>query len=292
MKADRLLKYIDLSRGDGLEIGALCNPVVPPNHPRISYLDHLDTAGLRKKYENDPNVNIDAIVPVDFVWDERTLVDTVGAKHFAYVIASHVAEHVPDLIGWFKQVSQILTPDGLLVLVIPDMRYTFDCQRKLTTISELVEAYFLQYQRPSIRQIVDHFVHKVEVPERCSVSTLWRDPYSAAFVPRSHPRLLEDLGEEGLRAHFDNVQRGEYIDSHCTVVTPGSFLKLISQTAALDLCPFTVKHLEPTQPDELDFLVVLEKLPVSIATSKDRDLRRRFIVDSLPGIERCKWIAT
>ena len=280
----RLLEHVDIHAGDGLEIGALDSPVVPPQHPGISYVDHLDTPGLRQKYAQDPHVDVGRIVAVRYVWDGSSLAELVGARRFAYVIGSHVAEHVPDLIGWLQQVRQVLAPGGVLALVVPDQRYTFDCQRRLTTIAELVEAHFLEYRRPSIRQVLDHFVHKVDVPEQCTIAQLWEDPARAAQVPRSHPQLLWELGATGLRKHFDAIQRGEYIDSHCSVFTPASFVELLSQMAALDMCGFTVKHLSPTLPGEQDFLVLLERLPEAIAASPDPALRRQFVLERLPVV--------
>lgn len=278
----KLLAGIDIRASAGLEIGALCDPVVPRDCAGISYVDHLDSAGLRKKYEHDPHVDIDRIVPVRYVWSGGSLAQIVGEKRFDYVVGSHVVEHVPDLTSWFKHIAEVLMPGGLLALAVPDMRYTFDCQRNLTTIADLMDAYFEQYQQPSIRQVLDHFVHNVQVPEQCSVSALWQDPARAAHVPRSRPFLLEELGESGLRKHFDSIRGGEYIDAHCTVVTPKSFLQLLAQLAALDLCFFSVKHFEPTLPNEQEFFVTLERLPDAVAASRSSVERRQFILQRLP----------
>jgi SAM-dependent methyltransferase len=281
---EKLLAHISLDQSEGLEIGALCDPVVPRDCSGISYVDHLDTAGLRKKYEKDPHVDIERIVPVRYVWTGGPLVDVVGSKRFDYVVASHVAEHVPDLIGWFKHIAQVLRAGGLLALAVPDMRYTFDCQRNLTTIADLLQAYFEQYRCPSIRQVLDHFLHKVEVPEQCSVASLWEDATRAASVQRSRPFLLQELGEAGLRRHFDAIRAGEYIDTHCTVVTPASFIRLLAQLATLDLSFFTVKSFHPTLPNEQDFVVVLEKLPDSVASQSSPAERQRFVLERFPAV--------
>lgn len=279
---EKLLADIDINHHIGLEIGALCSPVVPASCVGISYVDHLNTEGLRKKYETDPHVDVEKIVPVRYVWGGGPLVDIVSAKQFDYVIAAHVLEHVPDLIGWLKYIAQVLRPGGILALVVPDMRYTFDCQRNLTTMADLLEAYFEEYRRPSIRQVLDHFIHKVEVPEQCPISSLWEHPTRRDEVPRSHPILLQALGEQGLRNHFDSIQAGEYIDTHCSVLTPKSLVNLMSQMASLDMAHFTVKSFYPTPPNEQEFLMILEKLPDEVTRHYSRADRQKYVLDRLP----------
>ncbi len=280
-RIELLLEHIDIERQQGLEIGALCNPVVPPDSPGISYVDHVDRAGLLRKYPNDPDVDPERIVPVRYVWTGGPLVDVVGEKRFGYAVASHVIEHVPDMIGWLRSLAQVLLPAGVLALAVPDMRFTFDCQRKPTTIAELLEAWLMQYRRPSIRQVLDHFIHIVEVPGRCSVASLWADPTLAARAPRTYPMLLKEQGESGVRKHFDAIQAGEYIDTHCTVVTPESFLGLLIDLAGLDLIGFSVKAFHPTAVNDHEFIVCLEKLPDEIAHA-DRAVRERYILDRMP----------
>lgn len=278
----KLLAHIDIDRHYGLEIGALCRPVVPASCAGISYVDHLNTDGLRKKYETDPHVDVEKIVSVRYVWGGGPLVDIVGAEKFDYVIASHVLEHAPDLIGWLQYIAQVLKPGGVLALAVPDMRYTFDCQRNLTTIADLLQAFFEQYRRPSLRQALDHFIHKVEVPEQCSVSELWEDPVRRLEVPRSHPLLLQELGEQGVQKHFDAIQAGEYIDTHCSVVTPESLVNLMSQMTLLDMACFTIKSFHPTLPNEQEFLLTLEKLPDEVTSSYSRENRQNYVLDRLP----------
>lgn len=96
-----MLAGIDLAKAHCIEIGALCRPIVPPDTARVFYVDHLDTAGLREKYRNDPNVDIDNIVHVGGVWGGNTLAEAAAPVVPAdFIVASHVIEHVPDLIGW------------------------------------------------------------------------------------------------------------------------------------------------------------------------------------------------
>src|SRR3954469_246806 len=132
---EKALCQIDVARWSGVEIGPLTRPLVRRREGRIFYIDHLPTEDLRKKYAYQHHIDVDKIVDVDFVWGERKLSECVGGRRFEYCIASHVIEHVPDLIGWLAEIDDILAPGGILSLIIPDSRYTFDILRVPSTIT-------------------------------------------------------------------------------------------------------------------------------------------------------------
>ncbi|MGQ0616294.1 MAG: hypothetical protein ACT4PW_04780 [Acidimicrobiia bacterium] len=65
----------------GIEVGALHNPRLPPDHPNVFFLDHASAEGLREKYAADAIMaaHMDQIVEVDYVWSPgQTLSDVVG----------------------------------------------------------------------------------------------------------------------------------------------------------------------------------------------------------------------
>ena len=55
------------------------------------------------------------------------------------MVASHVAKHVPDMIGWFGEIPAVLKAGDVLSLVVPDKRFTFDCQRDVSGASEFID---------------------------------------------------------------------------------------------------------------------------------------------------------
>ena len=86
-RVDKILSHIDPANQSGLKIGALCRPIVARERGPVRYVDHMDTASLRGKYAVDPNVDVDKIVDVSFVWGEKTLPQAVGDERFDYVVA-------------------------------------------------------------------------------------------------------------------------------------------------------------------------------------------------------------
>jgi len=117
-----LLRGID-RQALGLEIGPSHRPVAAKrNGFNVRILDHLDAPGLRAKYA-DHGVDVAAIEEVDYVWRGESLEALVGGERFAWIIASHVIEHVPDFIGFLGSCERILAPGGVLSLAVPDKRY-------------------------------------------------------------------------------------------------------------------------------------------------------------------------
>ena len=176
LKNNKILYQIDLSRSKGLEIGPLDKPLVDKSLGEVYYVDRAPTHELRKWYANNRNVNIQNIKEIDYIWGDQTLVECVGRDNkFDYCVASHVIEHVPDLIGWFREVADILKDGGIASFAIPDKRYTLDSLRPQTTPADLIEAFLLKYRKPSVRHIFDHFSTVVDL----EIQDAWNPLFNA-----------------------------------------------------------------------------------------------------------------
>ena len=117
----------------GIEIGALDNPLIQKSEGPIMYVDFTDAETLKKKYAVFADRNINNVVDVDVIWGQNNLSEALGNEHYIdYIIASHVIEHVPDLIGLLGEVQTVLKEGGTLRLAIPDRRYTCDIRREVS----------------------------------------------------------------------------------------------------------------------------------------------------------------
>ncbi len=253
-RKEMMLRAIDVRGKAGLEIGPLTNPVVTRQEGKVFYVDHLSTAELRKKYANDAKVDPNAICDIDFVWGGRTLRECLG-REVDYIVASHVAEHVPDLAGWLAECQDALTEGGVLSLALPDKRYTFDHQRSLSTSAALVEAFCQRRRIPSAGQVYDHFANYCEV----ETAKAWSGKY---------PEVDSGAARANRQSAFAAANRslsGEYIDSHCWVFTCTSFLELLRTTFELRLNRLCVVEFHPTQRSQLEFYVSLQKLGKSVS---------------------------
>ncbi|MDB5447307.1 MAG: methyltransferase type 12 [Phenylobacterium sp.] len=254
--------------GLGLEIGALDGPLLRKGEYDVLYVDYAETEVIRAN-QSDPSVRIDNIVDVDIVWGGARLACAVG-RPVDFVVASHVIEHVPDLIGWLGELAEALRPGGVLGLAIPDKRFTFDALRHETVLSEAVEAWLLGAKQPSLRQVFDAAALSVPVDG----AQVW----SGRFEPGARreevlARLRPALGlVRSLHA------KPRYNDAHCWVFTPQSFLDLAEELAALDLFPFVIDGFHPTEPGAAEFLVRLvraeavpdDAIQASVRAARDR----------------------
>jgi SAM-dependent methyltransferase len=249
----KMLSHISPAVQDGLEIGALYRPTVTKleSGGRIYYVDFTTTEELRKYYRNHPVVKADDIVETDYVWGDKSFAESVGDKRFDYMLASHVIEHVPDMLGWLKEIAEVLKDGGILSLVIPDKRYTYDHWRELTTPGMLIEAYLLHRRRPGPRAIFDHYALTYEV----NLEAAWKGQ-----INKTIPMRPENL-PYALNIAQDSLSTEHYHDVHVNVFTPTHFFHLLEIASHLELLDFSIVDFYDTAVNALEFFVSLERVP-------------------------------
>lgn len=220
----KVLQAID-KNGLGLEIGPSHNPIAPKGKGyNVHILDHLSAADLRVKYA-DHGVNLDNIEEVDFVWSGEPIHKLIGNTHqYDWIIASHLIEHVPDLISFFQECEILLKENGVLFLVIPDKRYCFDSLMPLSTTGDLLDAWSQKRIKPTSGQIFDHFANASMRNENIA----WADDGSGGADKLVHE--FSEAEDAFRRASSSD----EYIDVHCWRFVPDSFRLLIQDLKRLN----------------------------------------------------------
>ncbi|HBK07099.1 MAG TPA: class I SAM-dependent methyltransferase [Acetobacteraceae bacterium] len=266
-KREKMLEGIDLRQERGIEIGALAAPIVTKAESDIRYVDWADQQTLKAKYAHDPNVDVDKIVPVDGIWGDNSLKQSLSDETgFGYAIASHVIEHVPDMIGWLGEIAEVLRPGGRLTLAIPDRRFTFDYLRQETRVGDLIDAWMRRNRRPSPANVFDFCANSVIV----DAGTAWRGPLDRGNLthytdPRSALRMA--------RESFD----GAYHDTHCWVFTPESLLRILIDLVDLDLLPYRCARFHTTEPGSIEMFLILERMADDTDQAK-AEARESFLV--------------
>ncbi|ACB83497.1 conserved hypothetical protein [Methylorubrum populi BJ001] len=251
-RRQRVLNFVVPHGRTGVELGPLSRPIVLKSDGNVLYADHLSTEGLRHQYRDHPTLGpdgIEGIVPVDVVLGEGGLPRALGSRGpVDYIVASHVVEHVPDAIGWLRECGEALNEGGVFCLMVPDKRFTFDHFRTPTSVGALVAAHLLRLRTPPPEAVYEHFARACEV----DVPATWRgQPVPDRLIVGGPPAALD--------ATATAVASGRHIDVHCTVFTPYSFGRVLTELLALDLLPFECAALEPTRPCESEFFVLLRK---------------------------------
>ncbi|SFC38680.1 Methyltransferase domain-containing protein [Nocardioides terrae] len=250
----QFLELYDFSQGTGLEVGPLDAGVADETIDDVRYVDVFDQDGIRDHYREDASVVLELVPHIDFPLyldgEVRTLAEAAApGGPYDWVIASHVIEHVPDLIGWLRQLAVVTADGARLLLAVPDRRYCFDLHRPPTTVGQILTAYEEKHTAPSVRAVYDFFSSVVGV----DTAALWRQRRPAGRASRIHDRSYTMRQVERARA-------GEYVDCHVWTFTPQAFAEQIKELRGLGLCDWYVERLEPVI-GSVEFLAVLRRIP-------------------------------
>jgi SAM-dependent methyltransferase len=124
-------------RGEGIEIGALHQPLKMPEGAAVKYVDRMTATDLRLQYAELAAL---PLVDVDIIDDGETL-KTLPDAGQDFVVANHFLEHCQDPIRTIVNLFRVLKPGGVLLMAVPDKRWTFDSERPCTTVEHLLRDY-------------------------------------------------------------------------------------------------------------------------------------------------------
>jgi hypothetical protein len=246
----RLLGSTDRSQRI-LEMGPGYSPVAPRSGGwQTHVVDHATQDELRAKYAT-AGVDTACIEDVDTIWCDGPLHEAVPAdllNQVDRIIASHVLEHIPDLIGFLQSASRLVRPGGTLSVALPDRRYCFDCFRPWTTTGALLEAHHRRMNRHGLKTAFDHMAYSAAVDGRI------------AWGPRAvgEPSLLDpfEVAANTLRS-FDDRRSLPYQDYHAWQFTPAGFRLAMLELAALGVSDWRVTSLDG--PENFEFFAILRR---------------------------------
>lgn len=70
---------------------------------------------------------------------EASNLETIPSENYDFLIASHCLEHCANTLKTVKEWLRVVKKGGVLLLILPDKRYTFDQNRPITTFEHLLD---------------------------------------------------------------------------------------------------------------------------------------------------------
>jgi len=195
-RLDRSLLARSFLRGQGIEVGALHNPLPVPPEVKVRYVDRLNKRDL---YEHYPELREFNLVEVDIIDNGETL-EKVPAAVTGFHYCKSLFEHCQDPIATLKSFSRVLANEGVVYMAIPDKRFTFDKDRDRTPLDHLIEDHRAgpersreQHYREWVTQVEPHFGRRYVGDEVIAsrMNELTTQGYSIHF----HAWLPEDVAE-------------------------------------------------------------------------------------------------
>lgn len=216
-------------RGDGIEIGALHSPLELPSNVTIRYLDRMPTNQLKQTY---PELSEYELVEVDILDNGETLA-TISDDAIDFVIANQMIEHCQNPISTIENWVRVLKPGGILYMGVPDKRYTFDCDRPVTSLKHLVRDY-------------------TDGPE-------WsRDSHFEEWT-----RLVDKFPEDEVAGRAKGLAALNY-SIHFHVWTQVEFLELLNYCRSILFLPIETETL---QQNGFEFIIVIRKTSEEVKKS-------------------------
>lgn len=222
----------------GIEISPGSSPILPKGLCQVLYVDKYDHSLVDSYIGQSPTT-------VDFVLGDKRLAEVLDKGKYFYVISSHVVEHVPDFIGFFESMCEVLTVGGIILLYVPDKRFTFDVLRPETTHEQIAVAY--EANRVHATREMAEEVYLLS-DFHASSEKLWDASYT--------PRPSFDREEALRKAREEDLENA---DLHCWTFTPDSMSKLLDFVIENYLPQLAVREIKQTEFGMGEFVVDLIK---------------------------------
>ena len=131
-------------KGNGLEIGALSSPYVFGRGCSVKYADIYEAKTLQHILSMIPIPSLyrGTFVTIDFLLKPpRFGLEMICSNSFDFVFSSHSLEHTPNPIWALTESLRVTKPAGVVYVIIPNKKYTYDARRLSTPIEKLIEKY-------------------------------------------------------------------------------------------------------------------------------------------------------
>ena len=168
---------------EGIEIGALQNPLPVPDRAKVHYVDVLTKAEAIAHF---PELPASMLVEPTII-DNGQELKTVPDGTWNFCVANHVLEHTRKPLTALSNWLRVLKPGGILYVAIPDRTNKLDHKRPLTTFEHL-----LLDEQPQLDRSAENHAHFVE----------WAVHINKAQPGQAAENRAIELEKQGYNIHF------------------------------------------------------------------------------------------
>lgn len=259
-----------------LEFGPLTRPIILKNeNSNVFFADIRSTDEIKKLYTSNEylkstglKVDVDSIVGIDYVVKDSYKNTFDKVDKFDAVILSHVIEHMPDILGFFKDISHVISNKGKLIIIYPDARYCFDRFRNGTSF---VDAYEVHKNPKSSSNRVLDFVYNVI--DNNDPKKFWGDKEQVSLLPKNN---FNDAIHAYRQAQDDILPD----DTHFWPFADYQLIKFFYDADRAGMLDFEIDEFYPTQHDTQECMVVL-KPKTSKNVSREKYVKALKLCDPL-----------
>lgn len=238
-----------------LEFGPLNRPLLHKREfTNIYYADVKSTNEIKKLYTSNDYlkktgiiVDVSTIVDIDYII-KGSYKETFGSKKFDVIYLSHVVEHIPNIIGFFQEVYDLLKKDGRLIIIYPDKKYCFDHFRNSASFRDAYSTYKFGLKENS--RLAFDFSYNV-VSEN-NPKFFWESKNIVNVISKNS---IEDAMK-----YYETINNNkEFEDIHFWPFSDYDFLLFIYEMKRAKLFKFEIEEYFPTEINNQEFMVILKK---------------------------------
>jgi hypothetical protein len=237
LRRAHLDRFIDVSAAQGLEVGPYNQPMVSRSEGDIKYLDYMTRAQLLDL--KGPEHLQGDIPETDYIVSDNHYNCHVK-EDFDYIIANHVAEHSPNFVRFFRDLADLIRPQGILFIALPDKKFTFDKFRSDTDLSHILYDFYKDVDEISMEHLLELELY-----------------YDLNFTGQEM-RLSGRLNNERLK---QVLSQKPHIGIHCHVFRSETLLsKVMYPLMYMGLIPFKLLKFVPAKAEHGgEMIAVLQK---------------------------------
>jgi SAM-dependent methyltransferase len=213
----------DLPILNALEIGCFDQPSLEHLSQKgivTHYADYLSESELKKRAAELPGRDPARVPPIEYILSNGY--EQIN-RSYDIVVSHHCIEHQPDLLSHLLSVSEILRPKGLYIASVPDKRFCFDHFLPVSTLIDVLAAFYEKRVKPSFRSVLEHRCFIVEDYNQTS-DPLWNCDAGRA-------------SRQGFDRAFQEFSNSRYVDVHTFQFTSFTFKNIVNQLTRYGYLP-------------------------------------------------------